>query len=205
MTKLIKILLYLLCVIVTVSGLILSIAYIENFFKIVSNDILSIDEIDTSKFQEHTLISGDIHYVIDCVAINTDEYNNDNTIQYYLIPIKSQNYIVLATQDKELIKKLVNIQEQTQRYLNNQIEDTTLSTYIEGTLISIDDELSQILYDWSNNNSFKLSIDGQVLPYVIYTQKWSSITTISIVGLIMVITGITGFLVLLKVSKKLSI
>ncbi|MGN1411572.1 MAG: DUF6709 family protein [Oscillospiraceae bacterium] len=198
MTKFIKMLLYFLCVVVIISGLILSIPYIGDFIKIVSKNTITLDETDVSKFDETSFIHGDVHYIIDMVA----QDDSKNTIQYYLVPLKSEKYIVIATNDIKTINEFTNIREQTQRYLNDEIDDTTLSTYIEGRLIPIDDGLSQILYDWHRNNGLNVFIYGQVIPYVVYVESWSSIKIITIVGLIMISIGIVAILVLRKVNVR---
>lgn len=197
MTKFIKILLYLLCIVIIISGVILSVVGMADFYKIISKSTLNLDETDISKFQDSTLINGDVKYVIDCIAVDSES----NT-KYYLIPLKSQNYIVLATSDTSTLGSLDNIKEQTERYLTGNIEDTTISTYVEGRLISIDDELSELLYNWDNDNNLDISITGQVIPYVIYTISWSNIKVISITGLVLIIIGVAGLFLVRFFSKK---
>lgn len=202
MTKFIKILLYMLCIALVVSGLILSIPCIDKFYKIVSENTLSIDETDISKFNEDTLISGNIQYVIDCVAISNVEEASNTDMQYFLVPIKSQKYIIVATQQLEIVNSFENIQEQTKRFLNDEIDDTTISIYIEGSLIPLDEELSKILYEWNVNNTFDISIDGEILSYIIYVHNWSTIKVFTIIGLFMSFTGVIGiFIIIIKIKN----
>ncbi|MCC8069342.1 MAG: hypothetical protein LIO71_06305 [Ruminococcus sp.] len=206
MTTLIKRMLYLLCVVLIVSGAIMLFSGIGDCTKIVSTEPLDINDVDSSKFHDGILVSGDIYYVIDSVATSysTELFSNSKII-YYLVPIKSGKYVLVATGNTNEINTLDRIFQQTCQYLNQEIEDTFTSLNIDGKVFPLDDELKDFLYSWAETTNYfsttdQSLIDEEVLPYVIHTQSWKNIKVITAVGLITMLLGIIGFII---VHKKL--
>lgn len=176
--------------------------------KIISNKPMDINDIDSSKFENGKLVSGNVYYVVDSIATSysTELFNNVKVI-YYLVPVKSGKYILVATGNTNEINTFDRIFQQTCQYLNKEIEDTFTSITIDGKVFPIDDELKEFLYSWAETTNYfsttdRTAIDEEVLPYVIHTQNWSNIKTITMVGFIIIVIGIVGILIVYKVYKK---
>ena len=155
------------------------------------------------------LVSGDVYYVIDSIATSysTELFNKTKTI-YYLVPIKSGKYILVASGNTTEINTFDRIFQQTCQYLNKEIEDTLTSINIDGKIFPVDENLKELLYSWAESTNYfsttdKSAIDEEVLPYVVCTQNWSNIKSITISGLITLIVGIVGIIVVKIVSKRL--
>lgn len=208
MSKFIQRLICVLCAIITLSGLVLSLVGIGDFFKITFSAPVDINDVNTSKFTENTMISGDVYYVIDSIAssYSTDVFDNTK-INYYLVPIKSGRYIIVASGNSEEITMFNKIFQQTYQYLNQEIEDTFTSVTIDGKLLPIDDDLKQLLYSWCDTTNYftteEVSIlDELVLPYVLYTQDWHNIKVLTITGIVITVVGIIGLIISIKIVKK---
>lgn len=208
MTKFIKRLLYILCTVIIISGAVLFGSGAGDFFKINFSEPIDINDVDSSKFTKNTLVSGDVYYVIDSIAssYSTAIFNNTKTV-YYLIPIKCGKYILVATGNSNEINMFDRIFQQTSQYLNKEIEDTFTSTTINGKVFPIDDDLQELLYSWCDDTNYfsttdRSAIDEQVLPYVIYTQNWGNIQTLTIVGISMIVVGVIILLIVVKIAKK---
>lgn len=209
MSKFIQRLICILCVIITLSGLVLSFVGMGDFFKITFSTPVDINDVDTNKFTENTMVSGEIYYVIDSIAssYSTNIFNNTK-INYYLVPIKSGKYIIVASGNSEEITMFNKIFQQTCQYLNEEIEDTFTSVTIDGKILPIDDDLKELLYSWCNTTNYfttdEISIlDELVLPYVLYTQDWHNIKVLTITGIIITTIGIIGLIVSIKIFKRL--
>lgn len=208
MSKFIQRLICVLCAIITLSGLVLSLVGMGDFFKITFSAPVDINDVDTSKFTENTMVSGEVYYVIDSIAssYSTDVFDNTK-INYYLVPIKSGRYIIVASGNSEEITMLNKIFQQTCQYLNQEIEDTFTSVTIDGKLLPIDDDLKQLLYSWCDTTNYftteEVSIlDELVLPYVLYTQDWHNIKVLTITGIVITVVGIIGLIISIKIVKK---
>ena len=209
MTTFIRRMLYILFAIVTISGGIMFFSGASDCYKIVFNQPLDLNDVDSSKFTDGELVSGDVYYVIDSIATSysTELFNKTKTI-YYLVPIKSGKYILVASGNTTEINTFDRIFQQTCQYLNKEIEDTLTSINIDGKIFPVDENLKELLYSWAESTNYfsttdKSVIDEEVLPYVVCTQNWSNIKSITISGLITLIVGIVGIIVVKIVSKRL--
>lgn len=208
MSKFIQRLICVLFAIITLSGLVLSLVGMGDFFKITFSAPVDINDVDTSKFTENTMVSGEVYYVIDSIAssYSTDVFDNTK-INYYLVPIKSGRYIIVASGNSEEITMFNKIFQQTCQYLNQEIEDTFTSVTIDGKLLPIDDDLKQLLYSWCDTTNYftteEVSIlDELVLPYVLYTQDWHNIKVLTITGMVITVVGIIGLIISIKIVNK---
>ena len=82
MTTFIRRMLYILFAIVTISGGIMFFSGASDCYKIVFNQPLDLNDVDSSKFTDGELVSGDVYYVIDSIATSysTELFNKTKTL-----------------------------------------------------------------------------------------------------------------------------
>lgn len=203
MTNFTKRLITIVCACVTLIGLI-TFAYCgKGFFKVESSQPIDFNTIDTEQMEEGTLVDGGIQYVVDTIASAHISGIGGGTFNYYLVPIQSQRYIIVATSDKATIGTFYDIYEETCQFLNDEIEDTSTSVTIEGELLSLDTDLKSMLYSWNNTTGYfsTTSIMDEVLPYVIYTQDFSAVEFGGIMAIVVTLVGVVGLVVSIKCIK----
>lgn len=201
MSRLLKIILYTLSVVTTVCGIVLFSSGASDFFKITFGTTVDINTNDTSQYTKDTMACGTVYYTIDTIA------NANDTIYYYLVPTKSEKYLVVATSNQTQIDTLNTIALQTYEYLNGELQGTTTNLEVEGRLSDMDGDLQSMLYSWCKSTNYfgdetTSEISQQVLPYVLYCQDWQSIKTISILAIVVIVLGISGIVTTTIVSKK---
>jgi hypothetical protein len=169
----------------------------RNFFKPMFSTPIDFNTSETGKLVEDTLVSGKVQYVVDTIASASIDSNNE--IYYYLVPVRSEKYIVVATSDTSTIGTFGVIYQETCEFLSGDIEDTSTSVNIDGELVSMDEDLKSMLYSWNDTtNYFTTSIDDEIIPYVIYTEDFQTLKRWGIVSIVLTIVGILGVLVSVK-------
>ena len=118
MSRLLKIILYTLSVVTTVCGIVLFSSGASDFFKITFGTTVDINTNDTSQYTKDTMACGTVYYTIDTIA-------NANDTIYYLVPTKSEKYLIVATSNQTQIDTLNTIASQTYEYLKGDLQDTT--------------------------------------------------------------------------------
>jgi hypothetical protein len=172
--------------------------------KVATSKVVDINDNDSTNLTENTLVDGNVYYIVGSIASSYSEDALDTTsTKYYLVPIESGKYVVLANSDTTLNDTIDSISTQTQSYLNGDIEDITTAMGVTGKLVSMDDELRELLYSWCDstgyfNTSDQATIDTLVLPYVLYPQDWATIQRLAIVGLVCIVVGVVGGIVCIK-------
>lgn len=202
MTKFTKLCITILFVVISISGLLVLVFCGKDFFKSSFSNPIDFNTYETDNLVENTLVSGDVQYVVDTIASAYID-SSSNAFNYYLVPVKSQKYIIVATSDSDTISAFSTIYQETCEFLSGNIEDTSTSVSIDGKLIPLDDSLKSMLYSWNDSTNYfdTSTMDDEIIPYVIYTQNFATLRNWAILSMVLIVVGVAGAVVSIKVIK----
>jgi hypothetical protein len=208
MSKFIKRLMCVLFATVTLSGAVLALFGVGDFYKIHFSTPVDLNDVDSSKFTDGTLVSGEVYYVIDSIASSySTELFDQSKVNYYLVPINCGEYVVVATGNSSEVTMFNKIFQQTCQYLNQEIEDTYTSVSVDGKLLPMDDDLREMLYTWADSTDYftadeRAQLDELVLPNVLHTQDWDNVTVLTVTGFVVVVVGVVGLVLSIRALRK---
>ena len=191
-------------IIMIIGGFFLIFSIVIPEYKTVKSPAQDIYEINADEIEEGTHISGQIDFVYDYYATETQRETKlgittktvEDTKRWYIFPVygKTENdtrFLTLRVSPKDYYT-LDKIVDETFAYLNAETDTFGETTYtIDARAVKMDRELLQLYYEWYGVDASKDEADSYLVPYVLVpTMDMSMFLLVIGVSVILIIIGV---------------